>query len=175
MAPLPPGVPVPPGRRERFPFAGLKALVRNAEPEAIPERAAGEQGKKRRHSPPPPPLPSQRETHVPGRWLRGRGAQRGSGGPGPRSRPGLAPYLPCPLRAPAAPRSAPQVCLKRPPRPAALSHPLSLPPSLSHSLQPAGKSSQPPGYGEFSSALLRGSRGTHRRGGGRSPSATPCP
>lgn len=116
---------------------------------------------------------------------------RGKGGPARlrRSRDpvpgrGLAPYLPSPLRA-AAPRSplraaaSPprQVCLKRPPHPAALSQPLSLPPSLSvfpSLVQPAGKKPAAPGAMESLALPTSGGRGgTHRRGGGGSPRHLP--
>lgn len=151
---------------------------------------AGEEDKKRRHSlpPPPPPLPSQCETHAPGRCRRAtsaaEGAQRGSAGPGTplpdrgsplTCHPHSGRPLPAPL--PAAVPPPLQVCLKRPPHPAAISHPLSLPPSLflfPSLVQPAGKKPAAPGAMESLALPTSGGRGgTHRRGGGQSPSATP--
>lgn len=161
------GTPTPPGRRERFPLAGLKALVRNAELEPFPRGRLGSRIRSadiphhHHHSPARAKLPS-----------RGDGSAAGepSGAPDPapvlgspltcHARSGR-PLLPAPLRS--------QVCLKRPPRPAALSHPLSLPASLppSPSFPPAGwKKLAAPQAMESSAVPSSGGRGALTGGAG---------
>lgn len=168
VAPLPPGVtpfppavsPLPQQAEGTLPFRRSEGALRE-----MPRRRPslrGWLGKRVRSA----DIPHHRHSQDRAKLMSGGDAEEQPPPPRRRSRarlrrprdpvsgPGLTPYLPSPLRA-AAPRSfraaaspPQQVCLKRPPHPAAISHPLSLPPSLSlfpSLVQPAGKKPAAPG------------------------------